>query len=372
MPDTGTRRTIGLALQGGGAHAAFTWGVLDRLLDEVANGGLFIKAISGTSGGALNGAACAYGLRDNAAEAKRLIERLWNAVGARSSWYPFIFNSPTAELDLPRRWNVDANLFVIGQGMLEQIGSPYLTPWLQDPIGSIMEQVIPDFGRLNEHKDDAPDLYVAATNVNRMALRIFGPGEITSRALMASTCYPTLFQAVEIDGEFYWDGGYMANPALNPLVDSVNDLLTVLIDPLRVEHGPPKLPQQIVNRINEVSFGSSWVTEVRQIELINQFIRDGVIPLEAPNGKTYAEKRFHVIRADDFMEEIGAASKSTPSPGFFLALREAGWKAGNAWVQDHLGDVGVKSSFDVDTEVKRRLTGSADTIRSLQPANGKS
>jgi NTE family protein len=121
-----------------------------------------------------------------------------------------------------------------------------------------------------------------------------------------------------------------------------------------------------------VSFGSSWVTEVRQIELINQLIRDKVIPLEAPNGKTHAEKRFHVIRADDYMEEIGAASKNTPSPGFFLALRKAGWKAGTAWVQDHLGDVGVKSSFDIDTEVKSRLNGSTDTIRLLQPANGKS
>lgn len=147
----------------------------------------------------------------------------------------------------------------------------------------------------------------------------------------------------------------------------MNDLLTVLVDPLEVT----KLPQQIVNRINEVSFGASWVTEVRQIGLINQLIRDGVIPLEAPNGKTYAGKRFHVIRADDFMEEIGAASKNTPSPGFFLALREAGWKAGNAWVQDHLGDVGVKSGFDLDAEVKNRLNGSAETVRSQQPTNGK-
>lgn len=201
MPD----RTIGLALQGGGAHAAFTWGVLDRLLDEVAEvakGGLLIKAISGTSGGALNGAACAYGLRDNAAQAKRLLGQLWNAVGAWSSWYPFLFNPPTAELGSPRRWNVDANPFVIGQGMPEQVSSPYLTPWLPDPIGPIMEQVIPDFGRLNQHHDDAPDLYVAATNVNRTALRIFGPGEITAKALMASACYPTLFQAVETGGEF--------------------------------------------------------------------------------------------------------------------------------------------------------------------------
>jgi NTE family protein len=106
--------------------------------------------------------------------------------------------------------------------------------------------------------------------------------------------------------------------------------------------------------------------------LINRLIRDKVIRLEAPNGKTYAEKRSQVIRADDYMEEIGAASKNTPSPGFFLALRKAGWKAGIAWVQGHLADVGVKSGFDIDKEVKNRLNGLADTIRSRQPANGKS
>jgi len=368
MSTNGSKKTIGLALQGGGAHAAFTWGVLDRLLDEVANGTLEIRAISGSSGGALNGAACAYGLRERPAEPKRLLEKLWNAVGARSLWYPLLFNSPTAELDSAARWNVDCNPFVIGQGMLQQVTSPYLTPWLQDPIEAIMKDVIPDESLLNRSVPNAPDLYVAATNVNRTALRIFGPGELGIKALLASTCYPTLFRAVEINGEFYWDGGYMANPALRPLVNrenSADDVLSVLIDPLHVKHGPPAMPRQIVNRINEVSFGASWVTEIRQIELINKLIRENVISQGTPEGKRYREKRLHVIEAENYMEEIGAASKNTPSREFFLALRKKGWEAANTWMKDHFADVGVKSTFDIEKKVKNRLKGTAEAVQSV-------
>jgi NTE family protein len=366
MADPLPVKTVGLALQGGGAHAAFTWGVLDRLLDEVARGTLRIAAISGASGGALNGAACAYGLCTSPAQARRALAQLWEAVADQSAWNPFLFNSPTAELASARRWNVDNNLFVIGQGMLQQISSPYLTPWVEDPIGSIMDQVIPDFGPLNAPQSErtGPDLFVSATNVTRTSLRIFGPGEIDAKALMASTCFPTLFPAVEIEGEFYWDGGYLANPALNPLVDAADDLLNVLIDPLRIAHRPPKLPRQIVNRINEVSFSASWVLEARQIELVNEMIRSGIIPAQGPDGKTYREKRFHVISADPFMEEIGAASKDTPSREFFHALRAEGHRCADAWVTAHLDDVGVKPSYPAE-QLKARLKGTATSAASL-------
>ncbi|HXZ09792.1 MAG TPA: patatin-like phospholipase family protein, partial [Paraburkholderia sp.] len=210
--------------------------------------------------------------------------------------------------------------------------------------------------------------YVAATNVNRTALRIFGPGDLGIKPLLASTCYPTLFRAVEIDGEFYWDGGYMANPALRPLVDSENsadDILSILIDPLSVKHGPPAMPRQIVNRINEVSFGASWVTEVRQIELINKLIREGVISQSTPAGKQYREKRLHVIEAENYMEEIGAASKNTPSNGFFQALKKKGWDAANTWMKEHFADVGVKSTFDIETKVNNRLRGTDAAVKSV-------
>jgi NTE family protein len=368
MPATQTPPTVGLALQGGGAHTAFTWGVLDRLLDEVAQGKLFIRAISGTSGGALNAAACAYGLNESVAEAKRALERLWTLVGASSYWHPF-YNWPTEWLNSPYRWNVDLNPFVIAQGMLQQISSPYATPWAVNPIGPIMEKVIPDFGAINQHNESAPELYIAATNVDLTALRIFGPTEITAKVLMASACLPTLFEAVEIDGEFYWDGGYMANPALNPLVDHVDDILSVLIDPLVVKRGPPTLPRQIVNRINELSFGASWVTEVRQIELMNELVAENTTVVH--HGKAYTTKRFHVIQAEHLMEEIGAASKDTPCIELFLALRKAGWTAADGWVHECLPSVGKTSAFDLNKLVKSRLEGSPSAIHMVQEAERK-
>jgi len=360
--------TIGLALQGGGAHAAFTWGVLDRLLDEVERETLSILAISGASGGALNAAACTYGLSRSPTDAKRALEQLWTLVGAASKWQPF-FNFPTNLLKSPERWNVDLNPVVLAQSMLEPFSSPYAMPWLTNSLGSIMETVIPDFGVVNHPKDAVPQLFAAATNVNLTALRIFGPGEISAKALMASACFPTLFEAVKIDGEFYWDGGYMANPALAPLVEWADDILSVLIDPLCTKHGPPERPGEINNRINEISFGASWVAEVRQIQLINELATEN--PGLEHHGKPYSPKRFHVIRADRFMDEIGAASKNTPSIEFFRALREAGHAAADAWVRDWLPSVGKTSTFDLDKLVKNRVKGTPAAMRTVQQAEGK-
>ena len=346
-----TPKTICLALQGGGAHAAFGWGVLDRLLNEVEAGRLRIAAISGTSGGALNGAACTAGLNRSAAGARKSLQQLWELVAETSFWSP-AFNWPVSTFDSPREWNVDYNPLVIAQDMAQQMSSPYLTPWLRNQIGTIMDTVIGNYELLQEPQGEAPHLYVAATNVNSTALRIFGPPDLTSSApLMASTCFPTLFEAVQIDHEYYWDGGYMANPALDPLLAHGDDLLTVLIDPLVVD-GPPTLPRQIVNRINEVSFGASWVLAVRQIALVNDLIAKGAL-----KGGGYTQKRFHVIRDDALMNEIGAASKNTPSLAFFRTLRDAGTRAADGWVAAHFDDVGVRSSFDIDNEVKKRLKG---------------
>jgi NTE family protein len=346
MADDG--KTVGLGLQGGGSHAAFTWGVLDRLLDEVQKGSLVIPAISGTSGGALNGAVCAYGLIDGPDEAKRLLKKLWDAVSAESVWpldpYRLLFPKDSAE-----RWNVDWSPLAIGIGMAEQIWSPYWNPWSSNVIGRVIEDIIPDFSKFHA-KSGAPKIFVCATDVNKTKLRIFGPREISARALMASTCYPTIYQAVEIDGSYYWDGGYMGNPALDPLVTRVDDILTVLIDPLEVEDGPPMTPRQIVNRINEVSFSASWVLEMCQIELINQLLDDGLLQ----EGK-YRKKRFHLIRNDRFMEQIGAASKQNPSRDFIYELHDVGWQAADAWLAENFAKVGIESTCRIEEDVKQRL-----------------
>jgi NTE family protein len=171
----GGNKIVGLGLQGGGSHSAFTWGVLDRLLDEVEKGNLSIAAISGTSGGALNGAACAYGLMDGPKEAKRLLKKLWDAISSKSLWpvEPYRMLQPR---DSPERWNVDWSPTAIGLGMAEQIWSPYWNPLSGNVIRELIEEVMPDLDRLNGTTRNGPKFFVCATNVNKTALQIFGAG----------------------------------------------------------------------------------------------------------------------------------------------------------------------------------------------------
>jgi NTE family protein len=352
-------KTVALALQGGGSHTAFGWGVLDVLLDKVAEGHLQISAISGASGGALTGAVCAYGLRESPHKAKRLLAEFWELVAGESKWP----ENPLQSLmrpDDPSRWNVDGNPLAVSIAMSEQTWSPYYNWWLRlDILAPLLSKVIPEFDAFSKPGGKMPKLYVSAVAVGNTALRIFGPEEITLKALLASACLPTLFEAVEIDGTAYWDGGYMANPALNPLVDAADDLLTVLIDPLDVAGGPPISPQHIMNRINEVSFGASWVLEMRQIELINKLVRSKQLA-----GK-YHEKRFHLIRDDRFMEAIGALSKMVPARDFLIALRERGRQTAMAWLTEDFHKIGNTSSLNVERELSLRLTGTSDAVRKL-------
>ena len=355
-------KAIAIALQGGGSHSAFAWGVLDEVLEKVDQGQLRITAISGASGGALNGAVCAYGLRKSAKAAQDLLRKFWISVSEKSLWPPNPFQSVFPE-NSPQRWNVDLNPLTIGVGMAEQITSPYLNPWgSHNILGPLLAEAIPDFGAFAARDGEGPKLFVSATAVDRTALRIFGPEEITIEALLASACLPTLFEAVTIDGTPYWDGGYLANPALNPLLDFGDDILTILIDPLNVKGSPPKLPRQIVNRINEVSFNASWVLEMRQIQLINQLCEDGRL-----KDSKYKYKRLHLIRNDEFMEAIGAASKMVPSRDFLLALHKEGRKTAREWLEPNFSKIGASSSLDTDAKVSLRLKGSHSAVADLRP-----
>jgi NTE family protein len=335
--------------------------VLDELLNLVAEGQLKITAISGASGGALTGAVCAYGLIKGPEEAKRLLEKFWMSVSDQSLWPEF----PLSKLlprDSPSRWNVDWNPLAIGFEMTTQITSPYWSPWgYHDIIKPLLNAVIEDYSAFGVRSDQVPPFYVSATAVDRTALRIFGPKEITVDALLASACLPTFFRAVEIDGVPYWDGGYLANPALRPLLPHAKDLLTILIDPLNIKNGAPITPRQIVNRINEVSFNSSWVQEVKQIELMNKLIREGYLV-----GSKYEEKWLHLINNDDFMSEIGAASKIVPSRDFILELRDKGRETAKEWINENWDRLGKASTFDLEAEVALRLHGGANSVRELK------
>ncbi|HTI80629.1 MAG TPA: patatin-like phospholipase family protein [Acetobacteraceae bacterium] len=355
-------KTVAIGLQGGGSHCAFSWGALDELLDKVEQGQLRITAISGASGGALNAAICAYGLREGPKEAQRLLKKFWISVSEQSLWPENPLRNMLPE-DAPERWNVDLDPLAIGIGMAEQITSPYLNPWGSNNIlRPLLADVIPDFSAFGRPDGNAPKLFISATAVDRTALRIFGPEEITIDALLASACLPTFFQAVMIEGTPYWDGGYLANPALNPLLDYADDLLTVLVDPLDVKSGPPVKPRQIVNRINEVSFNASWILEIRQIELINKLYRDGLL-----RGTKYKEKHLHLIRNDEFMEAIGATSKIVPSRDFLLALHRTGKATAKQWIAENFNKIGARSSFDMNGEVTSRLKGSNTSVAELKP-----
>jgi NTE family protein len=363
MATSDDTRTIAIGLQGGGSHTAFSWGVLDVLLDKVAESKLTISAISGASGGALNGAVCAYGLIKGPQEAKRLLEDFWVSVASKSRWPENLWRSMLFPTTSPERWNVDLEPLAIGFGMAEQITSPYWNPlsW-HNILRPLLENVIPDFTAFGAPGSNGPKLFVSATAIDRTALRIFGPEEITVNALLASACLPTLFESVEIDGVPYWDGGYMANPALAPLVGCADDLLTVLIDPLNIRSGPPQTPRHIVNRINEVSFNSSWVLEIRQIELINKLVRDNYL-----KDTKYTEKRFHLISNDRWMEAVGATSKIVPSRDFLFALRDIGRQAAVDWVAENFDKIGHTSSLDVQREVALRMDGSHKAVTTLAP-----
>ena len=349
----GEIKGIGLGLQGGGAHTAFCWGVLDRLLDEVAAGNLRIDAISGTSGGAFNAAVCTYGLIDGPEQARRLLREFWQLVSSQSLWPPDPFRLLLPETS-PQRWNVDWTPTAIGLGIAEQVFSPYNDPLFKNPLEAIIRTIIPDFAALRRGGNGAPRLFVCAVDVNSTARRIFDQQEISPEALLAAACYPTLFQAIEIDGVYYWDGGYLGNPALNPLVDCTDDLLTVSVNPIDRTGGPPKTSREILNRINEIGFNAAWVMEMRQILLINELLEKKLL-----QGGGYKPKRFHIIRDDAFMEAIGVASKQNPSADFVNELFVRGRKTADEWVRLNLAKVGVSSSFDVDTEVALRLKGGA-------------
>jgi NTE family protein len=295
-----------------------------------------------------------------------LLREYWELVSAESLWPPNPFGLLWPKQS-PQHWNVDWTPTAIGLGIAEQIFSPYSDLVFKNPVDAIIRKVIPDFDALRRGGNGAPRLFVCATDINGTARRIFEQREITVETLLASACYPMLFQAIEIDRVSYWDGGYLGNPALNPLVDCSDDLLTVTINPIDRAGGPPNTSRQILNRVNEISFNAAWVMEMRQILLINKLLERKLL-----QGGGYRPKRFHIIRDDAFMEAIGVASKINPSADFVHELFERGRRKADEWVRLNLPNVGVTSSFDLDAEVALRLKGDTEAHRSVKDKRSKS
>src|SRR5580698_2336644 len=259
---------IDLALQGGGSHGAFTWGVLDRLLEEPR---FHIAAISGTSAGAMNAAILADGwIAGGAKGAREALERYWRKVSRAAAFSP-LQRSPLDRL--MGRWSLDTSPVYLAMDLMTRVLSPYdLNPFGLNPLRTILAESI-DFERLSR----SPILlFITATNVRTGRGRIFRNAEITADVLLASACLPTMFRAVEIDGEAYWDGGYAGNPTITPLVRECRSHDTILVQINPVERqGTPRSASDILNRLNEVSFNAVLLKELRMIALLRQVANPG-------------------------------------------------------------------------------------------------
>jgi len=337
-------KKINLALQGGGAHGAFTWGVLCRLLHEED---LEIAAISGTSAGALNAAALKCGYVANGREgALKNLEWLWTQVGAItdpnfSQWVSSL--TSTAHL-----WAkaIEYSPAYAAFDMTTRMFSPYIYgPAMRNPL----EKIVDKFQYDAVCASDGPELHICATNVRSGKIRVFTGDEIMPDVIMASACLPSLFQAVEFTDpktgqtEAFWDGGYTGNPALFPLFhnDLPDDILIVNINPLHREELPMDV-QSIQNRINEISFNSSLLRELRAIDFVKRLIKDGSI-----KSGTMKNVLVHMIADDGLMNELNVATKTIPTPVVLGRLKEAGEAAADAFLKTHKADLGKRSSIDL-------------------------
>jgi NTE family protein len=330
------RKRIKLALQGGGAHGAFTWGVLDRLL---ADERIEIEAIVGTSAGAMNAAILADALAAGGEPlARRMLDAFWGRVAALARTSP-IQPTPLDRALGPGRMDTSPG-WLLADLMLK-VFSPYqLNPGNQNPLREVLEGVV-DFARLRGAT--APAAFVCATNVLNGRLRVFDRREMTSAAVMASACLPQLFQAVEVEGEFFWDGGYSGNPPIFPLIymGGGPDILIVQLNPINIPQVPRDM-RDILDRINTLAFNSSLMREMRMIRFVTELIDKGDL-----DGTRYTRMFIHTVDAEVELGALGPASKLNADEGFLRHLRALGVARAEAFLAAHFDDLGVRSSTDI-------------------------
>lgn len=335
-----TVKKVNLAFQGGGAHGAVTWGVADRLLEDDR---IDIEAISGSSAGAVNAAAVAYGLHKGGCEgARESLDHLWKRI------------SDAGEIYSPMR----ANPFPTGSGATDLVNafsyqlfdtvtrafSPYqLNPFNINPLRRILNDCI-DFESLSRCKKTK--LFIAATNVRTGKVHVFETKDMATDVVCASACLPFIFKAVEISGEFYWDGGYMGNPVLFPFFYEAEtaDIIIVHVNPLERDD-VPTTAAEIMNRVNEISFNSSLLRELRAISFVQKLLDDGWIKDE------YRDRlrniRIHSVRSDQALEDYDVSSKFRTDWSFLNELKEKGRAIADTWLNDNFDNIGKTSSVDL-------------------------
>lgn len=341
MADDSTQKTINLALQGGGSHGALTWGVLDRLLEDER---LRIAEISGTSAGAMNAIVLADGYERGGRDgARAALEAFWRAISEAAMFSP-LQRSPLDRI--LGRYSLDHSpAFLMAEG-LSRVFSPYqLNPLGLNPLRDVLDAQV-DFDNVNRCRSIT--VHVTATHVRTGRARIFSRGAVTLDSVMASACLPQLYPAVVIDGEAYWDGGYSANPALMPLVASSAspDIVVVQINPI-VRHSEPVSAREIINRVNEISFNTALIKELRAIALMQQM-------LDANAGKAgldlgaAASTFVHLIHADAEVQDLAASSKMNAEWSYLRMLFDRGRNWAESWLDMHFDKIGQASSFDLE------------------------
>ena len=342
------RKKINLALQGGGAHGAFTWGVLEGLMEDDR---IEIEGISGTSAGAVNAVIVADGLAQGGPkEACERLGKFWRAVSLDGE-LPTIQRAVIDRLFsfLPLEGSPTQMWF----DALSRFWSPYdLNPLNINPLKDVVDRFV-DFDALRVCP--GPPLFVSATNVYTGRLRVFPRDKITVDVVMASACLPMLFRAVEIDGIPYWDGGYLGNPAIFPFFDATEteDVLLVQINPIE-RRMTPRSQNEILNRINEITFNSSLMAEVRAMNFVTRLIDLGALPRGKGPGQ-YRRINLHRIALDGEFGNLTASSKLDSDYDFFLKLHEGGKHAAHTFLRKHFDDIGVRSTVDLVAESRAEL-----------------
>ncbi|WP_299369032.1 patatin-like phospholipase family protein [uncultured Tateyamaria sp.] len=329
-------KSVNLALQGGGSHGAFTWGVLDRMFEEDR---LWIEGISGTSAGAMNAVVATQGMYDAGAQgARQALEDFWRAVSVAGQASP-IQRTPFEKM--MGSWSLDLNPGYAMMDMMSRMASPYdLNPLGLNPLRDVVEGFI-DFDKVANCADMG--LFISATNVETGRARVFHREEVSLDVVMASACLPSMFKAVEIDGVPYWDGGFMGNPVLFPFIDHSPspDIVIVQINPLR-RPGTPRRARDIQNRVNEITFNASLLRDLRTIDLIHPLIEDGAL-----SDQQYRRMHMHLIDGCDDMLALDASSKLNSEWAFLVHLRDLGRSHADRWLAAHFDSIERESTLDL-------------------------
>lgn len=340
---TQTKKTktkkINLALQGGGSHGAFTWGVLDALLED---GRLSFDGVSATSAGAMNAAVLAHGIHKGGNEkARELLEDFWREISHSGGIFGGNNDNP-----MFRFWGGDVAAHTLFETFSSTFSPYQFNPLNINPLRTVLEKII-DVDMINECKE--LHLFITATDIRSGLPRVFENKEVTIDALLASAALPMLFQATEINGDAYWDGGYMGNPSLWPLFyrSDCSDILLVHVNPIWRDE-IPKDPVAIESRLNEITFNAALLKELRAIAFVKKLLNKDMLKEEYQHK--YKDILMHAIRADDVMRDLPGGSKYLTNWEFLSDLRDKGRAEAQKWLKASFQDVGERASVDIEAE----------------------